>query len=71
MIQQKPLLLGSGQHQINVAGFSVPSPATALVNVNEVYIEHGIIHIIRVSPNQKFKAMLQVCEPLFLFFACC
>jgi hypothetical protein len=59
MITSRPLLLGSGQHHINVAGFSIPNPASAFVNVNEVYIEHGVIHIIRVAPHQMFKAMIQ------------
>ena len=41
-----------------MSGFSIPNPSRAMVNVNEVYIEHGSIHIIRVSPNQKFRASL-------------
>ena len=28
-----------------------------MVSVNDVYIEHGVIHIVRVSPYQKFKAL--------------
>lgn len=49
---------GSGSHQINVSGFSIPSPASAFVNVNEPFIQHGVLHVIRVSPGQMFKAML-------------
>ena len=29
------------------------------------YIEHGIIHIVRVSPNQKFKGLLHG-QPIIL-----
>ncbi len=72
-VNRTPILLGAGQHHINVAGFSIVGNAdAAMVNVNDPYIRHGIIHIVRVSPNQKFKAMLhgQVCRlPLLLVFA--
>jgi len=57
-VNRYPLLLGAGQHMINVSGFSIPDAATAMVSINDVYIEHGVIHIVRVSPYQKFKALL-------------
>ncbi len=44
--------------QINVSGFSIPDGARSMVSINEPYLEHGIIHIVRVSPSQKFKALL-------------
>ena len=36
-----------------------------MVSINDVYIEHGIIHIVRVAPNQKFKALLHG-QPIIL-----
>ena len=53
--------------QINVSGFSISEDdrSGAMVSVNDVYIEHGIIHIVRVGPHQKFKALLQG-QPIIL-----
>lgn len=34
-----------------------------MVSVNDVYIEHGVIHIVRVSPYQKFKALQHGARP--------
>ena len=53
-----------------MSGFSIPAPASAMVSVNETYIEHGSIHIIRVSPNQKFRASLHG-QPLLLTARTC
>ncbi len=60
-----PLFLTSLPTQINVSGFSIPDGDRSMVSINEVYIEHGIIHIVRVAPNQKFKALLHG-QPIIL-----